>query len=120
MITQKVALTDVRFFSPIGYYEEEQVVGNEFLVSVEAYFPFENENAEDLKNTVNYEEIYHILREIMTPRRKLLESAAEDILDRIVKEYSFVTKVSVSLRKLNPPFGGDLANSEVALYYENR
>lgn len=120
MITQKVALTDVRFFSPIGYYDEEQVVGNEFLVSVEVYFPFENENADDLVNTINYEEIYHILRDIMTPRRKLLESAAEDILDRIVKSYSFVTKLNVSLRKLNPAFGGDLANSEVALYYEKQ
>jgi dihydroneopterin aldolase len=119
MIIQKVALTDVRFFSPIGYYDEEQVIGNEFLVKVEVYFPFQNENAEELGNTVNYEELYHILVEIMTPRRKLLESAAEDILDRIIKAYSFLTKIEVSIRKINPAFGGDLANSEVALFYEN-
>src|SRR5690606_30562033 len=110
--------TDVRFFSPIGYYDEEQVVGNEFLLSVEVYFPFQNENAEELENTVNYEELYHILVEIMTPRRKLLESAAEDILDKILQQYSHLTKATVSIRKVNPAFGGDLANSEVALYYE--
>lgn len=118
MIIQKVALSDVRFFSPIGYYEEEQVIGNEFLVSLEVFFPFQNVNAEQLENTINYEELYHILVEIMTPKRKLLESAAEDILDKVIKEYSYVTKIVVCIRKVNPAFGGDLANSEVTLFYE--
>ncbi|HMR19630.1 MAG TPA: dihydroneopterin aldolase [Sphingobacterium sp.] len=118
MIVQKVALSDVRFFSPIGYYDEEQVIGNEFLVSVEVYFTFKNSNAEELENTINYEELYHILVEIMTPRRKLLESAVEDILARVVKEYNYLTKAVVTIRKINPPFGGDLANAEVTLSYD--
>ncbi len=117
MIRQNVALREVRFFSPIGFYEEEQVVGNEFYVNVEVEFPFENSNSEDLNNTINYEELYKILAEIMTPKRKLLESALEDILDRILRNYSFVESVTVSIRKVNPPFGGDLANSEVKLIY---
>lgn len=117
MIIQKVALREVRFFSPIGFYEEEQVVGNEFFVNVEVTFPFQNSDAEDLSNTVNYEELYQILVEVMTPKRKLLESALEDMLDLIVKKYSFTESIRVSIRKINPPFGGDLANSEVTLTY---
>lgn len=117
MITQKVALKEVRFFSPIGFYEEEQVVGNEFYVNIEVEFPFENSDAEDLNNTINYEELYQILVDVMTPKRKLLESALEDILDLILKKYFFVEKATVSIRKVNPPFGGDLANSEVTLVY---
>lgn len=118
MITQKVALKDVRFYSPIGYYEEEQEVGNEFYVSVELYFPFESADSEDLNNTINYETLYHILTEVMSPKRKLLESAAEDILDNILKRYRYLDKVLVNIRKTNPAFGGDLSNSEVALLYE--
>lgn len=117
MITQKVALKEVRFFSPIGFYEEEQVIGNEFFVNVEIEFPFQNSDAEDLDNTVNYEELYQILVDVMTPKRKLLESALEDILDVILKKYLFVQAAKVSIRKVNPPFGGDLANSEVTLVY---
>lgn len=117
MIIQKVALKEVRFFSPIGYYEEEQVVGNEFFVNLEVDFPFKNSDAEDLDNTINYEELYQILVDVMTPKRKLLESALEDILDLILKKYLFVEKAIVSIRKINPPFGGDLANSEVSLVY---
>lgn len=118
MITQKVSLKEVRFYSPIGYYEEEQVIGNEFYVNVEVSFPFENSDAEDLKNTINYEELYQVLLGVMTPKRKLLESALEDMLDLILKKYNFVHKVYVAIRKINPPFGGDLANSEVSLFFE--
>lgn len=117
MIIQKVALKEVRFFSPIGFYEEEQIVGNEFFVNLEVEFPFENSNAEDLTNTINYEELYQILVEVMLPKRKLLESALEDILDKVLKKYLFVDSATVSIRKVNPPFGGDLANSEVTLVY---
>lgn len=118
MITQKVSLREVRFYSPIGFYEEEQVVGNEFYVNVDVYFPFQNSDAEDLKNTINYEELYQILLEVMSPKRKLLESALEDMLDLILKRFSFIHKAHVSIRKINPPFGGDLANSEVSLSFE--
>ncbi len=119
MITQKVALSNVRFFAPIGYYEEEQIVGNEFFISVEAYFPFLNEDSEHLGNTINYEEIYQVLVEVMGCRRKLLESAAQEILDNVLKKYDFLTKLLVNIRKVNPAFGGDLANSEVALIWEH-
>ncbi|MCA5005830.1 dihydroneopterin aldolase [Sphingobacterium bovistauri] len=118
MITQKVALREVRFYSPIGFYEEEQVIGNEFFLNLEVIFPFENSDAEDLKNTINYEELYQILEGVMRPKRKLIESALEDILDMVLKKYTFVQEVNVVIRKVNPPFGGDLANSEVSLVYK--
>ncbi|SKB63693.1 dihydroneopterin aldolase [Sphingobacterium nematocida] len=118
MITQKVSLREVRFYSPIGFYEEEQVVGNEFYVNVDVYFPFQNSDAEDLRNTINYEELYQVVLEVMSPKRKLLESALEDMLDLIMKKFNFAQKVYVAIKKINPPFGGDLANSEVSLLFE--
>ena len=118
MITQKVSLKEVRFYAPIGYYEEEQIVGNEFYVNLDVSFPFENSDAEDLENTINYEELYQILVDVMRPKRKLLESALEDILDLVMKRYAFATEINVSIRKVNPPFGGDLANSEVSLCFK--
>ncbi len=117
-ITQKIALDQVRFFSPIGFYDEEQILGNEFFVSICVSFPFKNPDSEDLNNTINYEELYRILLEVMSPKRKLLESAAEDILNRVLEEYAFVDLIDVTIRKVNPPFGGDLANSIVSLHFQ--
>ena len=116
-IKQKVALEEVRFFSLIGFYDEEIILGNEFFVSVDVSFPYDNPDAELLGNTINYEILYTILADCMRPERRLLESAAADILERILQEFTFVEEVNVRIRKANPPFGGDSANAVVSLHY---
>ncbi len=118
MVTQRVSLKEVRFYSPIGYYEEEQVIGTEFYINLDVYFPFENSDSENLDNTINYEGLYQILVEVMRPKRKLIESAVEDILDLIRKQYPYVEEIYICIRKINPAFGGDLANSEIELHYK--
>ncbi|NGM66941.1 dihydroneopterin aldolase [Sphingobacterium sp. SGR-19] len=116
-VIQEVALHKVRFFSPIGYYEEERILGNEFFVDVSVYFPFRNPDAEELTNTVNYEELYHLTCAVMKKERKLLESAAEELLSGIQARYSFLDEVRVSIRKTTPPFGHDEVQTVVSLHY---
>ena len=89
-IIQRVALQDVRFFAPIGFFEEERIVGNEFYVDVSVSFPFGNDDAENLANTLNYAELYELVCSVMQQERKLLESAAQEILEGIRKSYAFV------------------------------
>lgn len=117
-VIQYIALEEVRFFSPIGFYEEEQVVGNEFYVDLRVGLPFQSLDSEDLNNTINYEDLYQILVEVMSPKRKLLESAVEDILNKVLEKYTQLEQVTVRIRKMNPPFGGDLARSVVSLDYQ--
>lgn len=117
---QIVAIKNARFFAPIGYYEEEQILGNEFFVDTEVRFPFSKMDTEKLENTLNYEELYQLLVKVMTPKRKLLESAAEEILNELIEKYPQTSKAIVSIRKTNPPFGGDTSMSEVSLEYESQ
>ena len=117
-ITQEVALREMRFFAPIGYYEEEQLLGNEFYVDLIVTFPFQSANSEDLNNTVNYEELFQILQAVMRPKRKLLESAAEEVLNALRLKYPLLSKIYISIRKTTPPFGWDSLSSAVSLTYE--
>lgn len=117
-IRQEVALRKVRFFSPIGYYKEERMLGNEFLVDVFVSFPFQNPDTEDLGNTVNYEELFQLLQEVMGKERKLLESAAEEVLSGIQARYAFVEEAHVSICKTTPPFGQDQVQTVVSLHYK--
>lgn len=117
-ILQTVALEDVRVFAPIGFYEEEQLLGNVFLLHVEVSFDAGTANHEQLDKTVNYEELYQIIHQVMRPKRKLLESAAHEILATIQQRFPFVKEFFVSIKKLNPPFGGDVAHSRVSLRYQ--
>lgn len=117
-IIQEVALRRVRFFSPIGYYEEERILGNEFFVDLAVYFPFRRADTEDLANTVNYEELYQLLSVVMRKERKLLESAAEELLEGIRSRYSFLQEIRVSITKATPPFGHDKVQTVVSLRYK--
>ncbi|CAM3613614.1 dihydroneopterin aldolase [Sphingobacterium prati] len=116
-IIQTVSLKEARFFAPIGYYEEEQILGNEFFVSIDVCFPFRNTETEELRNTLNYEELYQIAAKVMQPQRKLLESAAAEILEQIKAAVLHAEMIEVVIRKSNPPFGGDLSCSQVSLKY---
>ncbi|AIM36511.1 dihydroneopterin aldolase [Sphingobacterium sp. SG20118] len=116
-ILQTVSLEDVRVFAPIGFYEEEQLLGNEFLVQASVSFDAGDDDYENLDKTVNYEILYQIIQKVMTPKRKLLESAAHEILKAIHLYFSFAQSIDVSIKKLNPPFGGDFAHSKVSVRY---
>ncbi len=114
---QEVALSEVRFFSPIGYYPEERLLGNEFFVDFSVSFPFANERADDLGNTLNYEELYNLLCSVMEKDRKLLESAAVEIMEGAKNSYPFAEKIVVAIRKTTPPFGADHVHTRVSLTY---
>lgn len=116
-ILQTVSLKEARFYAPIGYYEEEQILGNEFFVSIDVCFPFPHGETENLLHTLNYEELYQIAAKVMQPKRKLLESAAAEILEQVRELVADAESIEVVIRKSNPPFGGDLSFSQVGLKY---
>lgn len=115
---QRVVLHDLRFYAFHGYYPEEQVLGNEFMVTVDAAFDRPLTDTETLDNTVDYEWVYGVIREEMEQPRKLLETVAAAILNRIRHHYVFVREISVQLTKCHPPFGGDQAKATVALNWK--
>ncbi|WP_353182077.1 dihydroneopterin aldolase [Parapedobacter lycopersici] len=117
-LQQRVTLRDLRFYAFHGYYPEEQVLGNEFIVEVEAVFNRSAGTAETLDATVDYEVVYRMVQEEMTLPRKLLETVAEAILDQVRAHYAFVHEARVKLIKNHPPFGGDRAGAAVELIWK--
>ncbi|SEN09281.1 dihydroneopterin aldolase [bacterium A37T11] len=119
-----ISLTEARFFAYHGYYPEEQVLGNEFLVSVTAHMalspnlPNASEIEEQLDDTINYAQLYEISKTAMSIPRKLLETVASDILLRVRNSYPQANEISISIRKTHPPFGGDLAQATVTLNWK--
>ncbi|MGJ1386723.1 dihydroneopterin aldolase [Sphingobacterium spiritivorum] len=114
---QTIAINAARFYAPVGYYAEEIVTGNEFLVDIEVSYPYKVHSQDELTNTLNYEQLYAIAADVMKQKRKLIESAVEEILETIVNQFHFAEQVNVSITKINPLFGGDRANSRIALSY---
>ncbi|QIL42122.1 dihydroneopterin aldolase [Pedobacter sp. HDW13] len=115
-IKQTVALKDVKCFALHGYYPEEQLTGNHFIIDLTTEFTpvgFDDE----LAQTVNYEELNSIIRAEMKNTQKLLETVLNNIISKVIEIYPFVEKIEVSMKKLNPPMPGQIGHSFVKLSY---
>lgn len=102
-----VALNGIRFHSFHGYYAEEQSVGNDYEIDVLVYTVLDFESLDDdLDKTVNYEDIYDICKSEMDVPRRLIESVAHSILQRLKNEVDLEAIYTVRIKKLNPMLGG--------------
>ncbi|WP_184549928.1 dihydroneopterin aldolase [Mucilaginibacter sp. FT3.2] len=118
MIT--IALQGAEFFAYHGFYPEEQKIGCRFLVNIAVDFVPQTEPDDELKHTVDYEKVYYMACEEMKHPRKLIETVAQAILDRIKTKYPYVETISVEIKKLNPPLLGRVAHSAVTVNYSKQ
>src|SRR5438067_172559 len=100
MIT--IHLYNLKFYSHHGVHEEERILGNEYEVNAEVKF-HEDEYIELLSQTVNYEDIFGIIRQRMNVPTPLLETVVMDLGNLIQQRYNSVRSIYISLKKVNPP-----------------
>jgi len=112
----KIQLTDIRLFAYHGCLSEEAVIGSNYSVDVEVTADLEKASDSDhLADTADYVHLHRIVKEEMLLRSYLLEHVSKRIADRIFAEMEIVSGVRVSVSKLNPPIGGDVAAVTVTL-----
>lgn len=112
----KVTLHGAEFFAHHGFYPEEQLTGNRFILDIDVEFePYADMKEDHINNTVNYEQLYAIAGQEMQTPRKLLEAVAQSVADRIRADYPFVQKIRVELKKLTPPLKGRVEYSAVTV-----
>jgi dihydroneopterin aldolase len=116
MLTQTVALEDVKCFAYHGFYPEEQLIGGHFLVSITVNFVHIGDT-EDLQQTVNYELLNSIIINEMKHTQKLLETVVKNMINQVVDTFPFISSAEVGIKKLNPAMEGQVGYSFVKLSY---
>lgn len=112
----KIKIEHMEFYAFHGHYKEEQIVGNRFLVDLELESDMETAaESDELVDAVNYQQAYKIVRQEMKIKSKLLENIAKRILDSLYAEMTGIKKASVTIRKMNPPMGGQIKSVNVTL-----
>lgn len=91
-------------------------MGNKFLVDLiietDMTVPAASDN---LKDAVNYQKAYDIVKSQMEKKSHLLEHIAGRILDAIYSEMEGIGKVTVKVSKMNPPMGGKIGSVSVVM-----
>ncbi len=115
-----VGLHGAEFFAYHGFYPEEQHTGSCFIVDIETELnPSETDGltTDNIDDTVNYEALYDISHLHMQQPQKLIETVATLILNDIKARYSFVDKITVRIKKLNPLAGAKVKYTEIIVGY---
>ncbi len=104
---------------PIGYYDEEKLIGNDFRVSVMANIPMPEPQSDELANTLNYETVFATVHAVMKNEMDLIETAAYHIYEGLKAEGAVFEELEVSIRKYKPlqvKSGGD---SVITMRFKN-
>jgi dihydroneopterin aldolase len=116
--TNRVELVNMEFYSYHGHFEEEQIIGNKYLVSFSAETDVVSPGiSDDLKDALNYQEVYDLVSAEMAKPSKLLENVAYRILQSFRRKYPHIKSATISISKLNPPVGGKVEAARIVMNY---
>lgn len=102
-------MKNIRVFGFHGCLDEEGKIGSDYRVDLKVKGDLSGSATTDaLQDTIDYVHLNKIVKQEMKVRSKLLETVAERILNRILKEIPLVEKATVDVSKKNPPLGGDV------------
>lgn len=109
-----IFVNDIQLHAYHGVMPQEQLTGNDYLVSVSAQYPIDKAIiTDDVQHTLNYAMVYDIVKEEMGISSKLVEHVAGRIAQHLMKQFADISAVQVRVTKLNPPMGAQCAGAGV-------
>lgn len=112
----EIRLNHIKMFAFHGYYDEEAILGSDFLLDISVGIPNSDLSKDDLRDTLNYESLFAICKEEMAERSALLEHVVYRIKSNIIASFpKQVESLNISLKKLYPPLDGSVESSQFLL-----
>mgnify|MGYP002624696778 CR=1 FL=1 len=103
-MTDCVTLNKLQFHAMHGVLPQEKAVGHNFVVTAKLICDFKEAMKTDkVEKTVDYGEVYNIIKKQMAKRAKLMENVAYRIIQDVFKHFNSVSSVYISIFKENPP-----------------
>ena len=101
-VSMTIELKGLRFHAWHGWHEEESKTGNDFEVDASlTYVPAGITTA--IEQTLNYVQVYEIIKSRMEQRQLLLETLVEQIASDFETAFPALVKTVISLKKLTAP-----------------
>ena len=104
----------MEFYAYHGCFEEERKIGTWFNVDLSMEVDTSKaELSDNLEETVNYQEVYAVVKREMMISSNLLENVARRIINAVKKEFPAVSYAWVKVKKMNPPLGGKMESVSI-------
>lgn len=113
----KIELSKMYFYAYHGVMPHEKVVGNEFEVSIVLEADLTAACAsDDVKDTINYAELFDWVKTEMQIPSGLLEHVAGRIYERLTEQYPLISTLEVRVAKMHPPVNGEMEKAEIIIH----
>ena len=101
MIT--IELRDVTLHAYHGIFEGEDKTGSPYIINLLVSYDDSNSDFTDVSDTINYAELYDIIRARMQVPTGLLEKVCDSTIRQIHQQYPSILEIEMSIYKLQPP-----------------
>ncbi len=101
-----IYLSDLTFYCHHGLYEEETIVGGNYVVDVEIKINTPEQTIDSIEETVNYVAAYDLVKKRMMQPTPLLETIVMELCDQLLQLSLLVQSVTISIRKFALPIAG--------------
>ncbi len=101
-------MKNLGFYGYHGVLGEENRLGQKFFFDVKLFLDLKKAGETDsVTDTVNYSEVYEIIKEIVENKRfQLIEALGEYIANSILQRYEKVLEIAIIIRKPEAPVPG--------------
>ncbi len=113
----KVQLHQLKFNSFHGIHEEEKILGNDYVIDVSVEIHENISVITSIHETINYAEIYRIIKMRMEIPTPLLETILMEIGNEMHDRFERVKSINISIQKMHPPIEG-IEGSAVVSYHK--
>lgn len=121
LTTSRIFINDIILHAQHGVLPQEQLTGNDYKVSVSLDYDISKAiNTDNVADTINYAEVYNVIKEEMIAPSKLIEHVAGRIAQRLLTQYPSVAAITLSITKLNPPMGAQCQGAGVEITMCNK
>jgi dihydroneopterin aldolase len=112
----RIEIEGMEFYAFHGCHKEERIIGGHFTVDI--YIDTNIEKAaisDNLEDTINYQNVYYLVKEQMAYRSNIIENVAQRLYDKLIKTFPEIQKIKIKVSKLNPPVGGKIEKVSVVI-----
>lgn len=94
-----IQLNNIELYGYHGLYKEETILGNTFIINLKIEFIPVVHKINSIAETIDYVEVYSLVKERMQQPTPLLETIVEDIATSIFEKFSIAQKVEIEITK---------------------
>jgi len=114
--TAYIILKEIRCYAYHGVAPQETLIGNEYIIDLKLKVNVgKAARTDEVTDTVNYAEVYQVIKEEMAVPSKLLEHVGGRMAQKLFDRFPCAEEIELRISKRNPPMGADIASAGVEL-----